>query len=87
MPKAFAGQRDARAYSSAAARAGPKKRVVFEQLSDALAWAEDRVLAEHDVAIDDERPIELLDMEMFQGRKADTVAHLLECVESRTVRA
>ena len=88
LPKAFAGQRDARAYLLEVGLLAPgQEGVVFEQLSDALAWAEDRVLAEHDVAIDDERPIELLDMEMFQGRKADTVAHLLECVESRTVRA
>lgn len=88
VPKAFAGQRDARAYLTEVGLFAPGERdVVFGELSDALAWAEDRLLAGHVAPSDDEAPLELADMEMFKGRKAETVADLTAAVEARSVRA
>lgn len=58
---------------------------LFETVSDALAWAEDRILSERCPSNDDERALELLEMAMFSGRKQETVEDLKSCVEERTV--
>lgn len=88
LPRGFAGHGDAQHYLKEVGlleEDGEEGPMLFDQLSDALAWVEDRILAEHGPPAAGELPLELLEMPMFQGRKADTVASLLECVESRAV--
>lgn len=85
LPRFFAGRPDAAAYLREVGLLTVEENVLFEQLSDALAWAEDRILAEHGVAAQSETVLELLDMSMFQGRKPETIARLVGCVEKRTV--
>lgn len=86
LPRTFAGGRDAAAYLlEVGLLHADDKDVLFDQLSDALAWAEDRILAEHGSAPGSEKALDLMDMPMFQGRKAETVQHFLACVEERHV--
>ena len=86
LPRTFSGGRDALAYLTEVGLFAPgEKDAVFDQLSDALAWAEERILAEHGTAPGSERPLEIMDMPMFQGRKPETVKHFLDCVEERHV--
>lgn len=86
LPRGFAGHPDAIAYLREVGVIAPDEQdVLFDQLSDALAWAEERLLAEHETAPRSELALRLLDMAMFQGRKPETVASLVDCVEERLV--
>ncbi|MFO0652253.1 MAG: SulP family inorganic anion transporter [Polyangiales bacterium] len=86
LPRSFAGQRDAARYlREVGLLDGGSEPALFEQLSDALAWAEDRVIAEEHAAAARESRLELEDMPMFQGRKPETVASMVECMEPRSV--
>jgi SulP family sulfate permease len=85
IPASFAGVPNARAYLAEAGLFGSDEpHVVFDQLSDALAWAEDRILAERRPEREEDRAIDLFDMPMFEGRKPETLANLRAVVERRT---
>ncbi|OHC72816.1 MAG: cyclic nucleotide-binding protein [Rhodocyclales bacterium RIFCSPLOWO2_02_FULL_63_24] len=60
---------------------------VFPALDDALEWVEDRII--HDAALmrDEEIALELHEVELFAGRKEQTVAELEQCMEKRQVAA
>ena len=88
LPRALSAHSDPRAYLRQLGLLRPEEEAetLFETVSDALAWAEDRILHEHcPSSDDDERPLELLEMAMFSGRKRETVEDLKGCVEERTV--
>ena len=88
LPHGFAGHGDAQHYLREVGlldEAEGSGVMFFDELSDALAWAEDRLLAAHAAPRTSEAPLELVDMPMFQGRKQETLAHLVECVEKRLV--
>jgi SulP family sulfate permease len=87
LPRFFAGRPDAAAYLHEVGLLPDQKNVLFEQLSDALAWSEDRILAEHGPAAASEKALELLDMAMFQGRKPETIAELVGCVQTKSMAA
>ena len=90
LPRALAGQPDVPRYLRELGLLddSPASPLVFASSSDALAWAEDRLLREHGCAVGPrEGALELADMAMFAGRKADTLAAVAECVERRTVTA
>jgi SulP family sulfate permease len=56
----------------------------FDQLSDALEWAEDRLLEEEGRAVSgNEAPLELREIAFLRGRKEETVQHLAACVVER----
>ena len=87
LPSGFAGHVDAGNYlrevgllaaakGEVAAEAEAGGVMYFDELSDALAWAEDRLLEDHAPPRTSEAPLELLDMPMFQGRKPETLASL-----------
>jgi SulP family sulfate permease len=89
LPHFLAGQPDVPGYlrEVGLVRDGDP-HAIFEQLSDALAWAEDRILTEQGAASPQaEGPLGLLDMSMFAGRKKETTEDLQHCVESRLYRA
>ncbi len=58
---------------------------VFPSLDDALEWVEDRII--HDAALlkDEEIALELHEVELFAGRKEQTLAALEACMEKRSV--
>ncbi|MEZ4390654.1 MAG: SulP family inorganic anion transporter [Polyangiales bacterium] len=88
LPRSFAGQDDPERYLRDAGLLDEgDEPMLFAQLSDALAWAEDRTLAASGLVSADEAPLDLLDMTMFQGRKAETLASLMGAIEARAVAA
>ena len=56
----------------------------FDQLSDALEWAEDRLLEEEGRArLAEETPLGLREIDFLKGRGEDTLRHLEACVVER----
>ena len=60
---------------------------VFDELDDALEWVEDRILEAAAEPRDEETPLELREMDLFAGRKEETLGELEACMEARTLRA
>lgn len=58
---------------------------VFPSLDDALEWVEDRVIHETMCLVDEETALELQEVELFAGRKEQTLAALEQCMEKRSV--
>ncbi|MFO0555742.1 MAG: SLC26A/SulP transporter family protein [Polyangiaceae bacterium] len=89
LPRQLAGHAEARKYLEEVGLVDPKdEHGVFEQVSDALAWAEDRILAEAGFSnTSDEGPIELSELPMFAGRKKETISDLEGCIDPRSLVA
>ncbi|MDP1733532.1 MAG: SulP family inorganic anion transporter [Sulfuritalea sp.] len=60
---------------------------VFAELDDALEWVEDRIIHEAALSRDEETALELHEVELFAGRKEQTLAELEQCMEKRHVAA
>ena len=60
---------------------------VFPALDDALEWVEDRIIHEAALLKDEETALELHEVELFAGRKQETLAALEQCMEKRSVAA
>jgi SulP family sulfate permease len=58
----------------------------FDHLHDALEWVEDRILAEHHIQHADQQPLELREINLFSGRKAETLVELETCMEKRSFK-
>ena len=89
LPRFLAGHADVAGYLSEVGLVDPSDpNAIFDQQSDALAWVEDRLLAEEGVAdASGQPPLDLLDLAMFAGRKKETSAELRAAVEERRVPA
>jgi SulP family sulfate permease len=88
LPRFLAGQPDVASYLVEVGLVEPgDEQAIFPQLSDALAWAEERLLTEQGaLEQSSEGPLGLLEMAMFAGRKKETTEDLLQCVEERLVK-
>ncbi len=64
-----------------------RKVRIFDELDGALEWVENRLLEKEHVARSEERPLELAEIELFLGRKNETLAALDAVIEKRTVQA
>lgn len=60
---------------------------VFSELDEALEWVEERLLAEAALQREAERPLELAEIDLFKGRKPETLAALEACMEKRSYKA
>ena len=60
---------------------------VFAELDDALEWVEDRIIREAALLHDEEIALQLHELELFAGRKEQTLAELEQCMEQRHVAA
>ena len=58
---------------------------VFPALDDALEWVEDRIIHETICMRDEGAALELHEIELFAGRKQETLAALEQCMEKRSV--
>lgn len=58
----------------------------FRELDAALEWVEDQLLQEDRVERAAEKPLELHEIEVFKGRKEDTLTELEACVARRSVK-
>ena len=61
--------------------------IIFRELHDALEWIEDGILAEANFERAEETPLELGEIEIFQGRKQETLDALERCMEKRSFKA
>jgi SulP family sulfate permease len=89
LPRALPTGQDLKAYFEEVGllrRGGP--RSAFEQLSDALEWVEEQVLArEGRAAAQEEQPLKTLELEFLRGRKQETLDAVLACAEQRPYEA
>ena len=88
VPERVPSGRDIRRYfrEVGLAQAGQGARL-FDELGDALEWIEDQWLAQAQIPRSQEAPLELRDMELFAGRKPETLADLLAGMQTRSCRA
>jgi len=89
VPHTLPSGLDLRAYFDEVGLVAPTRPVQrFEQLSDALEWAEDRLLAEEGLAADArEAPLALGEIDFLKGRSAGTLRDLAPCLVERTIAA
>jgi sulfate permease, SulP family len=59
----------------------------FAELDNALEWVENRILDEARLEHAAEKPLELQEMELFKGRKEETLAALEACMDKRSYKA
>ena len=60
---------------------------VFGDLDDALEWVEDRIIAEATIQREAEKPLNLHEIDLFNGRKEETMVALEACMEKRQVKS
>lgn len=60
---------------------------IFPILESAIEWVEDRLIGDAKVPVDEETLLRLQEMELFQGRKDETLASLEERMEQRSIKA
>ena len=60
---------------------------IFPSLEAAIEWVEDQIVAEVLTQTDEQVPLTLQEMEMFQGRKDETLADLETRMEQRSYKA
>ncbi len=60
---------------------------VFPDLDSAIAWVEERLLRESELAPGEEPPLDLRDMELFAGYREETLADLEACMPVRRYAA
>ncbi len=59
---------------------------VFGDLDEAVEWVEDRIIAEATLQHEDENLLDLHEIELFKGRKEETMEALEACMEKRRVK-
>jgi SulP family sulfate permease len=59
----------------------------FGELDEALEWVENRILDEARLERAEEHPLELPEVELFKGRKQETLAALEACMDKRAFKA
>ncbi|OAN48131.1 cyclic nucleotide-binding protein [Paramagnetospirillum marisnigri] len=60
---------------------------VFGEVDEAVEWAEDHIIAEAALVAPEESPLELAEIELFKGRKKETLTELEGHMEARVVPA
>jgi SulP family sulfate permease len=83
VPRALPNGTDVDALLRRSGLIAAGRALAFDDLDDALEWAEDRTLAEALLSTDDEQLLQLHELELFAGRKAETLAALEACSEQR----
>jgi len=88
IPARVPSGRDIRRYFQEVGLAHAESRArVFDEMDDALEWIEDQIIAEAQIQQVQETALELREMELFSGRKAETLADLLACMQTRNCKA
>jgi SulP family sulfate permease len=60
---------------------------VFQTIEAAIEWVEDKLIGDIALPVNQETPLHLQEMDLFQGRKDETLADLETRMEQRTVKA
>jgi sulfate permease, SulP family len=88
LPKNLPSGRDMKRYFDQVGLVRPERRtLVFSELDEALEWVEDRFLVEAVCELGEHAALELNEIELFKGRKAETLAALDRCMEKRSFKA
>jgi SulP family sulfate permease len=59
---------------------------IFGDLDEAVEWVEDRIIAETTLEREDESLLDLHEIDLFKGRKEETMVALEACMEKRQVK-
>jgi len=85
VPRSLPSGQDLRAYFDEVGLGRGEAVRMFAQLSDALEWAEDRLLEEEgSLHGPEEPPLELREIDFLKGRKEETLRELERAVEARS---
>lgn len=88
LPKSLPSGRDMQQYFDQVGLVRAESPVrVFGELDDALEWVENRILADAICKIGEREALALGEIELFSGRKAETLLALEHCMEKRTYKA
>ena len=60
---------------------------VFPTIESAIEWVEDRLIGDMSKPADEEVPLNLQEMDLFQGRKDETIASLEARMQQKTIKA
>ncbi|CUW37922.1 Putative sulfate permease and related transporters (modular protein) [Magnetospirillum sp. XM-1] len=88
MPKHLPSGKDMEKYfdQTGVVRSGQPVRI-FGEADEALEWVEDRILAEAELASNEETLLELAEIELFKARKRETLDELEKSMEVRVISA
>lgn len=88
LPKNLPSGLDMQRYFDQVGLVRPESPVrVFGELDEALEWVEDRILKDAVCEPGEQVALELNEIELFRGRKAETLAALEQCMERRACKA
>lgn len=88
IPQTLPSGKDMKQYFDHVGLLGQDSPVkVFDEIDDAVEWVEDRILAEAQVTRAEETLLNLHEIELFAGRKPETLSALESCMEQRFFKA
>ena len=88
VPRNVPSGRDMQAYFDEVGLVRPTHHVrVFGEMDDALEWVEDHILEAAKFSRTHKQALELREMDLFVGRKAETLAELEACMVRRSFKA
>jgi SulP family sulfate permease len=88
LPTKLPSGKDMEQYFGQVGLVRPESSVrVFAELDDALEWVEDRLIEAAALEKAEEKPLDLQEIELFKGRKAQTLSALEQRMEQRSYRA
>jgi sulfate permease, SulP family len=88
IPKNLPSGKDMKQYFDTVGLLKPDSPVkVFDEVDDAVEWVEDRILAEARVTSAEETLLGLNEIELFAGRKAETLSALESCMQQQSFKA
>ena len=88
LPRSLPSGRDIQRYFGEVGLARAEHRAyVFDELDNALEWVENRILEDEHVRRAQEKPIELREIDLFAGRRPETLAALEACMQQRSCKA
>jgi SulP family sulfate permease len=88
LPRSLPTGRDMQEYFDQVGLVRPERHVrIFGELDEALEWIEDRILTEERMERAAETALTLREIDIFKGRKEETLAALEKCMERRSYKA
>ena len=88
LPKSLPSGRDMQKYFDQVGLVRPESPVrVFGELDEALEWVEDHILKDALCQLGEGDALSLSEIELFKGRKAETLALLEQAMEKRTYKS
>ena len=86
-PRLPSGQDVQRYFDEVGLVRAESRAKIFAELDNALEWVEERILAEAEFTGSEEQPLELHEIDLFKGRKTETLRALEACMEKRACKS